>query len=129
MINVNTWIISANHNFLMSNYKLLNMSILSHRFLILPISLQLLPFALQIFNLHYIHFSKVSFCKKNKKTQDSSRVTLGAYTQKTNLIESKKMICLKDFLWFKKMICSNEIKFVWFKQNIFEPNKYLFEWN
>ena len=50
-------------------------------------------------------------------------------TQKNDLIESKKMICLNDFLWFKEMICSNETKFVWFKQNIFEPNKYLFESN
>ena len=25
------------------------------------------------------------------------------------------------------MICLYEIKFVWFKQNIFQPNKYLFE--
>ena len=29
-----------------------------------------------------------------------------------NLIESKKMICYNDFLWFKEMICLNEIKFV-----------------
>ena len=41
----------------------------------------------------------------------------------------KKIICLKHFLWCKEMICLNEIKFVWFKQNIFEPNKYLFESN
>ena len=27
------------------------------------------------------------------------------------------------------MICLNETKFVWFKQNIFGPNKYLFESN
>ena len=51
------------------------------------------------------------------------------YTEKKDLIESKKIICLNDFLWFKEMICLNEIKFVWFKQNIFEPNKYLFESN
>ena len=50
-------------------------------------------------------------------------------TEKKDLIESKKLICLNDFLWFKEMICLNEIKFVWFKQNIFEPNKYLFESN
>ena len=51
------------------------------------------------------------------------------YTQKKDLIESKEMICLNDFLWFNEMICLNETKFVWFKQNIFEPNKYLFESN
>ena len=50
-------------------------------------------------------------------------------TEKKDLIESKKIICLNDFLWFKEMICLNEIKFVWFKQNSFEPNKYLFESN
>ena len=53
----------------------------------------------------------------------------GVYTQKKDLIESKKIICLNDFLWFEEMICLNEIIFVWFKQNIFEPNKYLFESN
>ena len=31
-------------------------------------------------------------------------------TQKKDLIESKKIMCLKDFLWFKEMICLNEIK-------------------
>ena len=46
------------------------------------------------------------------------------YTKKKDLIESKIIICLNDFLWFKEMICLNEKKFVWFKQNIFEPNKY-----
>ena len=51
------------------------------------------------------------------------------HTQKKDLIESKKMICLNDFLLFKKMICLNGIKYVWFKQNISEPNKYLFESN
>ena len=51
------------------------------------------------------------------------------YTQKKDLIESKKMISLNDFLWFKEMICLNEIKFIWSKQNIFEPIKYLFESN
>ena len=51
------------------------------------------------------------------------------YTQKKDLIESNKMISLNNFLWFEEMICLNEIKFVWFKQNIFEPNKYLFESN
>ena len=50
-------------------------------------------------------------------------------TEKKDLIESKKIICFNDFLLFKEMICLNEIKFVWFKQNIFEPNKYLFESN
>ena len=50
-------------------------------------------------------------------------------TEKKDLIESKKIICLNDFLWFKEIICLNKIKFVWFKQNIFEPNKYLFESN
>ena len=50
-------------------------------------------------------------------------------TEKKDLIESKKIICLNDFLWFKEMICLNEIRFVWFKQNILEPNKYLFESN
>ena len=54
---------------------------------------------------------------------------LKRYTQKKYLIESKKMICLNDFLWFKEMVCLNEIKFVWFKQNIFEPDKYLYESN
>ena len=51
------------------------------------------------------------------------------YTEKKDLIESKKIICLNDFLRFKEMICLNETKFVWFKQNIFGPNKYLFESN
>ena len=41
----------------------------------------------------------------------------------------KKIICLKDFLWCKEMICLHEIKFVRFIQNIFGPNKYLFESN
>ena len=54
---------------------------------------------------------------------------LSRYTEKKDLIESKKIICLNDFLWFKEMICLNAMKFVWFKQNIFEPNKYLFESN
>ena len=44
------------------------------------------------------------------------------YTEKKDLIESKKIICLNDFLWFKEMICLNEIKFVWFKL-IFLQNK------
>ena len=34
------------------------------------------------------------------------------YTQKKDLIESKKMICLNDFPWFKEMICLNELKVV-----------------
>ena len=55
--------------------------------------------------------------------------SLTVYTQKKDFIELKKMICLNDFLWFKEMICLDEIKFVWFKQNVFEPNKYLFESN
>ena len=29
-------------------------------------------------------------------------------TEKKDLIESKKIICLNDFLWFKEMICLNE---------------------
>ena len=58
-----------------------------------------------------------------------SLVDLAVYTEKKYLIESKKIICLNDFLWFKEIICLNQIKFVWFKQNIFEPNKYLFESN
>ena len=41
----------------------------------------------------------------------------------------KKIIYLKHFLWCKEMFCFNETKFVWFKQNIFGPNKYLFESN
>ena len=40
---------------------------------------------------------------------------LNCCTQKKDLIESKKMICLNDFFWFKEMICINEIKFVWIK--------------
>ena len=28
-------------------------------------------------------------------------------TEKKDLIESKKKICLNDFLWFKEMICLN----------------------
>ena len=51
------------------------------------------------------------------------------HTQKKDFIESKKMIWLNDFLWFKEMIFLNEVKFVWFKQNIFGPNKYFFESN
>ena len=51
------------------------------------------------------------------------------YIQKKDLIESKKLIFLNDFLWFIEMICLDEIKFVWFKQNIFKTNKYLFESN
>ena len=50
-------------------------------------------------------------------------------TQKKDLIESKKMICLNDFPWIEEMICLNEIEFVRFKQNIFELNRYLFESN
>ena len=42
------------------------------------------------------------------------RITI-CQTEKNDLIESKKVICLNDFLWFKEMICSNEIKFVWIK--------------
>ena len=49
--------------------------------------------------------------------------------QKEDLIESKKIICLKDFLWFKKIIYLNKIKFIWFKQSIFEPNQNLFKTN
>ena len=56
-------------------------------------------------------------------------VSKNLHTQKKDWFESKKMICLNDFIWFKEMICLNEIKFVWFKQNIFGGNKYLFEWN
>ena len=41
----------------------------------------------------------------------------------------KKIICMKHFLWCKEMFCLNETKFVWFKQNIFGSNKYLFESN
>ena len=51
------------------------------------------------------------------------------HTERKDLIESKKIICLNDFLWFKEMTCLNETKFVWFKQNTFGPNKYLFESN
>ena len=51
------------------------------------------------------------------------------YTQKKDLIGSKKIICLKGFLWFQEMIYLNWIKFVWFKQIIFEPNKNLFKSN
>ena len=32
-------------------------------------------------------------------------------TQKKNLIESKKIICLEDFLWFKEIIYLNKLKF------------------
>ena len=41
----------------------------------------------------------------------------------------KKIICLKHFLWCKEIFCFNETKFVWFIQNIFGANKYLFESN
>ena len=51
------------------------------------------------------------------------------HIEKKDLIESKKIICLNDFLWFIEMICLNEKKFVWFKQNIVGSNKYLFESN
>ena len=34
------------------------------------------------------------------------------YTQKKDSIQSKKMICLNEFLRIKEMICLNEIKFV-----------------
>ena len=71
-----------------------------------------------------------SFLKKHDRKEISVwNLKLHSYTQKKDLIESKKMICLKDLLWFKEMICLNEIKFAWFKQNIFKPNKYLFESN
>ena len=64
------------------------------------------------------------FCERR------SAVTIpDPHTEKKYLFESKKIICLNNCLWFKEMICLNEIKFVWFKQNIFEPNKYLFESN
>ena len=41
------------------------------------------------------------------------------FTQKKDLIESKKMLCLKDFIWLKKL-------FIWIKLNWFDSNKYLF---
>ena len=40
--------------------------------------------------------------------------------KKKNFIESKKMICLEDFLCYEKMMYLNEIKFVWFKQSVIE---------
>ena len=39
-------------------------------------------------------------------------------TQENYLIESKKIICLKNFLWIKKMIHSNEIKCFWFRVSL-----------
>ena len=39
------------------------------------------------------------------------------FTQKKDLIELRKIICLKDFLRFEEMIYLNKIKFVSFKQN------------
>ena len=44
--------------------------------------------------------------------------------QKKDLIESKKIICLKNFLWFKEMTYSNSIKFVWFNK-ISDLNQYI----
>ena len=44
---------------------------------------------------------KVSHCKKK------DLILWLTYTQKKNLIESKKIICLKDFVWFEKMIYLN----------------------
>ena len=58
-----------------------------------------------------------------------SMTTIFTFTEKKDLIESKKIISLNDFLWFKEIICLNETKFVWFKQNIFGSNKYCFEAN
>ena len=43
--------------------------------------------------------------------------------------KSKKIICLKDFFWFEKMIYLNKITFIWIKQSIFEPNNNLFKSN
>ena len=34
------------------------------------------------------------------------------HTEKKDLIESKKIICLKDFLWFEKMIYLIKRKFL-----------------
>ena len=72
--------------------------------------------------------SKLSFRKMINRADFENQIKLG-HTEKKDLIESNKIICLNDFLWFKEMICLNETKFVWFKQNIFGPNKYLFESN
>ena len=44
-------------------------------------------------------------------------------------LNQRKWFFLNDFLWFREMICLNEIKFVRFKRNNFEQNKYLFESN
>ena len=88
-----------------------------------------------------IHWEKnaiesIAFISKSMYIIDSNQhaielVTylLFLYTEKKDLIESKKIICLKHFLWCKEMFCFNETKFAWFKQNIFGPNKYLFESN
>ena len=72
------------------------------------------------------HITVITSVKINWFNRD---IYLFHCSEKKDLIESKKIICLNDFLWFKEMICLNEIKFVWLKQNIFEPNKYLFESN
>ena len=67
--------------------------------------------------------------EKSQYLHSTFQLNFTKYNQKKDLFESKKMIFLNDFLWFKEMTCLNEIKFVWFKHNIFEPNKYLFESN
>ena len=70
--------------------------------------------------LKYNHCFQYS--TKSRKKWSVSRIL--TFTEKKDLIESKKMICLKEFLWFKEMNCLNEIKLFWFKQNIFEPNNF-----
>ena len=60
------------------------------------------------------------------------------YTEKKDLIESKKIICLNDFLWFKEIdnwfkLIDLRQKFIWFEQIfilskdiLFESNKFCF---
>ena len=81
------------------------------------------------YRLCYKHFVKGIWYLRKVASSCKKFGPVSTCTEKKDLIESKKIICLNDFLWFKEMICLNETKFVLFRQNIFGPNKYLFESN
>ena len=104
----------------------------------LKIILQFLTLVYQFIeteNSFWIFTMKISFdyFRHNGKTIFASNIIvffnsqsiLLTDTQKKDLLESKKIICLKDFLWFKKIIYLSYIKFFWFKLSIFETNENL----
>ena len=55
-------------------------------------------------------------CKSNK----------GICTLRKKIWLNRKKLFVWKTLWIEEKIYLNKIKFVWFKQNIFEPNKNLF---